>query len=118
MDIEKRSSGVYYKCIFHLTEYEAAAAAVRTLRWYLSYLNRQLDPSRYSFFLTHTECLLQVKIKEKEWTDINFREQIFARADEIIGDTKKEIEMLSKGIVPEKIKSAFQKEVEDISKEW
>ena len=118
MYIEKRSSGTYYKCTFSVIDYEKSTAAVRMLSWYVSHLNRQLDNSRYTFFLTHTECVLELNIKNGEWKNINLRNCILARADKIIRSVKKDMKMLSKGTIPEKIKTVFTEEVESIRLEW
>ena len=118
MHIERRNNGISYQCIFPVITYEASQAAIRTLRWYVSHLNRQLDHARYTFLLTHTECLLVVNIKGGEWRDIHLRERILHRGEEEAERVKQDMYLLSLGRIPGKISAFFSEEVEDIRREW
>lgn len=118
MYIERCDRGISYQCIFPLIDYEPSRAAVRTLRWYISHLNRQLDSSRYVFLLTHTECLLAVTIRKGEWRDIHLREMILHRGREEAKRVRENLSMLAGGSIPGKIYGLFSEEVEGIQREW
>lgn len=118
MYTQRHQNGISYHCIFPIVDYTPSRAAVRTLGWYVAHLNRQLDPSRYAFILTHTECLLTVNIKKSEWMDRNLREMILHRAGEEVEKVKQDMYLLSIGSIPDKISVIFSEEVEGIRREW
>ena len=48
MYVEKRIGGDYYQYVISITTYNPEQAAIRTLKWYVNYLNQRLFQSSYS----------------------------------------------------------------------
>ena len=69
MYVEKRIGGDYYQYVISITTYNPEQAAIRTLKWYVNYLNQRLFQSCYSYELTHGECFLIIHLKESEYKD-------------------------------------------------
>ena len=73
MYVEKRIGGDYYQYVISITTYNPEQAAIRTLKWYVNYLNQRLFQSCYSYELTHGECFLIIHLKESEYKDTESR---------------------------------------------
>lgn len=115
--VEERSGGIYFKYVFEVLSYDVHTAALRTMRWYTQYLNKKLDINRYSYNLTHKECIFSARINQSEM-DPDYKESILLKARSEIAGSKKNLELLSVGIVPDEIKKIASEEFEDISCEW
>lgn len=115
--IEERSGGIYFKYVFEVLSYDVHTAALRTMRWYTQYLNKKIDINRYSYYLTHKECIFSARINQSEM-DQSYKESIILKAEKEIACSKKNLELLSVGIVPDEIKKIVSEEFEDISCEW
>ena len=115
--VEERSGGTYFKYVFEVLSYDVHTAALRTMRWYTQYLNKKLDINRYSYNLTHKECIFSARINQSEMAP-DYKESILLKARSEIAGSKKNLELLSVGIVPDEIKKIASEEFEDISCEW
>ena len=107
MYVEKRIGGDYYQYVISITTYNPEQAAIRTLKWYVNYLNQRLFQSCYSYELTHGECFLIIHLKESEYKDTESR-SIFLQTGK----------MLACGIIPLEIQQKVTAEIDGIKKEW
>ena len=73
MYTERRKGGDYYEYVISITTYNPEQAALRTLKWYVNYLNQGLFQTCYSYVLTHGECFLIIHLKESEYKNAEYR---------------------------------------------
>ncbi len=118
MHIEKRDGGIYLRFLIHITDFDLYLSAVHTLEWYIDYLNKQLDTNRYSFIMTHRECLLSIKITKTEAESSKLKKQILNKADFEIERSKPLLVSLANGIVPDIIKQYANNQFNSILSEW
>lgn len=118
MYTEKREGGIYFKFFLHIADFDPYVSAVRTLKWYIDYLNRQLDTDRYIYILTHRECLLSVRLTQTEAECQEHAEQILNKAHFEIERSRPIFVSLSNGMIPDIIKQCATKQFDAILSEW
>lgn len=115
---ERVRQGDYYLYRFSILQYDVHLAAIHCLKWYVASVNRELDSARCRLLLTHTECLLCLRIRKSEWEDMNRRDLLLKSAEKRIQEVKDTLSLLSEGKVPIQLKEQMLAEFTSLSKEW
>jgi len=118
MYVEKRIGGDYYQYVISITTYNPEQAAIRTLKWYVNYLNQRLFQSCYSYELTHGECFLIIHLKESKYKDTESRSIFLQTGKETADSVREDFKMLACGIIPLEIQQKVTAEIDGIKKEW
>nr|WP_295274203.1 hypothetical protein [uncultured Blautia sp.] len=118
MYTERRKGGDYYEYVISITTYNPEQAALRTLKWYVNYLNQGLFQTCYSYVLTHGECFLIIHLKESEYKNAEYRSIFLQTGQEAADRVREDFEMLACGIIPLKIRQKVTAEIDGIQKEW
>lgn len=118
MHIEKREGGIYFKFLIHIMDFDPYLSAVYTLEWYIDYLNKKLDTDRYSFILTHNECLFSIKLTEAETKCCRHKEHFLNKANYEIEKAKPLLISLSNGKIPDIIRKYANKQFNSMLSEW
>lgn len=115
---ERVRQGDYYLYRFSLLRYDVHLAAIHCLKWYVASVNQEMDSARCRLLLTHTECLLCLRIRKSEWEDSERRDLLLKAAGKRIQEVKATLTLLSEGEVPLSLKEQMLTEFTSLSKEW
>lgn len=115
---ERVRQGDYYLYRFSILSYDVHLAAIHSLKWYLAFVNKEMDSARCRLLLTHTECLLCLRIRKSEWEDSERRDLLLKAAGKRIQEVKATLVLLSEGRVPLSLKEQMLAEFTSLSKEW